>query len=421
MKLLLKYGKGELNIEVPDNSTVLLPSDTPVLENTITEITRSLRNPINTEPLAGQIRPGDRVVISHSDITRASPRKIVLPVILSELAEAGVRDQDIYIVNALGTHRKQTYSELVEMLGRQVVDRYRCIQHDAFNDQELIYIGNTRFGHPVRLNRCLMEADFKILTGFIEPHFFAGFSGGPKAVLPALAGAESVFTNHGYDMIANPNANWGITEGNPIWEEMMEVSQYVKPSFLVDVSLNRKKEINGLFAGELLAAHAAGRQFVAENSMKAVDGLFDIVIATNGGYPLDQNLYQCVKGMSTAKRIVREGGAILMVVECKDGLPEHGMYKNLLKECGSPQAILKMISSPGFSCQDQWQVQIQALIQIYADVYIHSEYLSEAQIQDALFFPCQNLDKGVTDLIQKYGGNICVLPDGPHVIPYLKQ
>ena len=147
------------------------------------------------------------------------------------------------------------------MLGSSIVDTYRCVQHDAFDDSSLVSLGDTSRGHPVRINKLYLEADVRILTGFIEPHFFAGFSGGPKAVLPALAGAESVWSNHGHDMIAHPQATWGVTAGNPIWEEMREVALLTDPTFLLNVSLNSMRHITGVFAGELLTAHAAGTRF----------------------------------------------------------------------------------------------------------------------------------------------------------------
>jgi nickel-dependent lactate racemase len=309
------------------------------------------------------------------------------------------------------------------MLGDQVVEHYRCLQHNAFDDASLAPLGVTSFGNAVRVNRLLVEADVKILTGFIEPHFFAGFSGGPKGVLPALAGQESVLTNHGRNMIAHPQATWGICEGNPIWEEMREVALMARPTFLLNVTLNAEKQITGVFAGEMVAAHRQGRAFVRDSAMAPVDKPYDIVVTTNSGYPLDQNLYQCVKGMSAARQIVRRGGAILMAGACEDGLPDHGRYAELLVAGGSPQGVLDLIAQPGFSAQDQWQVQVQAQIQLHADVHVYSEGLSNAQIRRALFIPTRNLSETVACLIKRHGpsARICVLPEGPQTIAYLNQ
>jgi nickel-dependent lactate racemase len=419
MKVQLLYGRNGLKVDFPTPVDVLEPDYLAGLENGNESIRFALNNPFNSAPLKDRVQIGNKVVIAHSDITRATPNRQILPILINELESAGVRSEDIKILNALGTHRRQTEGELRELLGDWIFDHYHCIQHDAFDDDQLVSLGTTSFGNPVRVNRTLIEADFKILTGFIEPHFFAGFSGGPKSVLPALAGAESVLTNHSWKMIANPNATWGITYGNPIWEEMLEIALKVNPSFLLNVAMNPQKQITGVFAGDLTSAHLAGCEFVKNNAMVAVEKPYDIVITTNSGYPLDQNLYQCVKGMSAANQVLREGGAILMAAECEDGLPDHGRYRELLIQGGSPQGILEMLRQPGFTAQDQWQVQIQAIIQSRVDVFVYSTGLTESQIITALLRPVKDIAAIIPDLIKKYGNRICVIPDGPLVVPYL--
>ncbi len=421
MNITLAYGQTGLTIDLPVSADVLRPRHVPGLPDEAAAIRAALASPIGSPALADRVKPGQRVVVAHSDITRATPNERMLPVLLGELEAAGVRRENITLLNALGTHRKQTPAELRLMLGNSIVEKYRCLQHDAYDDANLVSLGETSFGHPVRLSRTLLEADFKILTGFIEPHFFAGFSGGPKAVLPALAGAESVLTNHGYKMIGDPKATWGICKGNPIWEEMREMALKVSPVFLLNVSLNVEKQITGVFTGDLLSAHRTGRDFVRQNAMVPVSAPYDVVITTNSGYPLDQNLYQTVKGMSAASQIVRQGGAIVMAAGCADGLPDHGQYASLLAEAGSPDAILEMLARPGFSVQDQWQVQIQATIQKKADVYVYSDGLSDEQIRRALFTPCRDIPATVNELVKKHGPRVCVIPDGPQTIAYLQQ
>ena len=423
MQVNLTYGRNGLAVNLPDSAQVVASRFVPGLPDEATAIRDALRQPIGSPALVAKVRPGDKVVIAHSDITRATPNDRILPVLLAELEAAGVARQDITLLNALGTHRRQTEAELRAMLGDDIVNHYHCIQHDAYDDANLASLGQTSLGHPVRLNRRFLQADVRILTGFIEPHFFAGYSGGPKGVLPALAGAESVLTNHGREMIANSKATWGILEGNPIWEEMREVALRAHPTFLLNVTLNPRRQITGVFAGDLLAAHTAGCVFVKHNAMAPVDALFDIVLTTNSGYPLDQNLYQAVKGMSAAGQIVRAGGAIIIAAACEDGLPDHGKYAALLKEGGSPQGVLDMLARPGFSEQDQWEAQIQALLQLRADIYVYSDYLSDEQIRGALFQPCRDIEGTVTALQKKYGANarICVMPEGPQTIAYLSQ
>ncbi len=417
-EVVLAYGRDGLKISVPNDAAVLRTRDVPGLPDEPAAIRAALRAPIGSAPLAERVRPGMTVAIAHSDITRATPNDRILPVLLAELEAAGVRREDITLFNALGTHRPQTEAELRGMLGDFVVENYRCLQHNAFDEANLTALGATSRGHPVRLNSAFLAADFKITTGFIEPHFFAGFSGGPKGLLPALAGAESVLTNHGVDMIGHPNATWGVTAGNPIWEEMREVARRVQPLFLLNVTLNAQRQITGVFAGDVLAAHAAGCAEVRASAMLSEPTPYDIVVTTNGGDPQDQNLYQCVKGMSAAARLVRDGGTILMAAACADGLPDHGRYAALLAEAGSPERMLAMLAQPGFGEPDQWQVQIQAQIQRRAQVYVYSDGLSDEQIRRALFTPCRDLPRTMAELMEKYGpqARLAVLPDGPAVI-----
>ena len=421
MKLTLAYARSGLGIDLPDTTEVLNPRFVPGLPDESSALAAALRRPINSPPLAALVKPGYRVVVVHTDITRATPNDRMLPVLLDELESAGVARSDITLLNGLGTHRPQTEAELRVLLGERVATNYRCLQHDCHDSANLVSLGTTSRGHSVRVNRTYLEAEVRILTGFIEPHLFAGYSGGPKAVLPSLAGADSVFTNHGREMIAHPQAAWGVTEGNPIWEEMREVALLTRPTFLLNVALNTRGEITGIFAGEMLAAHARGCAFVKQSAMVAVEQPADIVVTTNSGYPLDQNLYQSVKGMSAAAQIVREGGDIVIAAACEDGLPDHGRYAALLAEAGSPQGVLDRIGRPGFCEQDQWQVQIQAQIQQRARVHVYSDGLSDEQIRRALLEPCRNIEQTVASLRERHGphARVCVLPDGPMVIPYL--
>ena len=423
MNINLAYGRTGFTIDVPPATDVIQPHFVPGVDDEPAALRAALRQPIDSPPLADLVLPGDTVVVVHTDITRATPNDRILPVLLTELEEAGVRREDITLLNGLGTHRPQTDAELRAMLGDHIVDNYRCQQHDCHDDDNLVALGTTHLGHPVRVNKTYMDADVKILTGFIEPHLFAGFSGGPKAILPSLAGVESVFTNHGRDMIAHPKATWGVLAGNPIWEEMRDVALKTNPDFLLNVTLNVRREITGIFAGDMMTAHAQGAEFCRRASMVAVDAPYDVVITTNSGYPLDQNLYQSVKGISAAAEIVRSGGVIILAAACEDGLPDHGLYAALLKEAGSPQAVLDTISQPGFSKQDQWQVQIQAQVQQQATVYVYADGLTDDQITAALFTPTRDIEATLADLQQVHGpdARICALPEGPQTIPYLKQ
>lgn len=364
-----------------------------------------------------------------SDITRPTPNHIILPVLLEGLRAAGIQPENLTLFNALGTHRPNTPEELHRMLGDEIVRQYRIVQNDAFDPATLIHLGVSSRGHDIWLNRQLAECDLKILTGFIEPHFFAGFSGGGKAVMPGMAGLKTVLGNHDAGMIGHPNATWGITHGNPIWEEAREVALLASTSaqpaglFLLNVALNKDKHITGVFAGDLDAAHAQGCAFVKQTAMLPVSQPFDIVVTTNSGYPLDLNLYQTVKGMCAASQVVKQGGAIIAAAECWDGIPDHGLYGKLLREANSPRELLDRIAAPGFLEQDQWEAQIQAIVQLKADVYLRSDGLTDQQIKQALLKPCHSIEATVASLREHYGAGsrICILPEGPQTVAYVQR
>lgn len=421
MRIELAYDKTGLPLELPDDLdvTVVEPAFVAGLPDPRTALRRALAAPIGAPALRELVRPGDRVGVVFSDITRPTPNHLILPAILDELAAApGV---EVILFNALGTHRPNTDAELRAMLGDEVVARCPIVQNNAFDPATQVRVGVTSRGHEVWLNAGLMACDLKVLTGFIEPHFFAGFSGGGKAIMPGMAGLRTVLGNHDAGMIADPRATWGVTAGNPIWEEIQEVARQAGRLFLVNVTLNRNKEITGVFAGELAAAHAAGCAFARAAAMTPVSQPFDIVIASNSGYPLDLNLYQAVKGMSAAAQVVRPGGAIIIAASCWDGVPEHGRYGTLLRQAASPQELLDRICAPGFLEQDQWQAQIQAQIQLRAEVYVRSDHLTDDQIRAALLRPCHRIEDTVAGLLLRTGrhARICVLPEGPQTIPYI--
>jgi len=423
MKINLAYGKTGLEVELADelDVTVVEPEFVPGLSDPEAALREALEAPIEAPPLRDVVKANDRVGVIFSDITRPTPNHLLLPAVLEELAH--VPRGNITLFNALGTHRPNNDEELRGMLGDALVDSYRIVQNNAFDPSTQVHMGTTSREHDVWLNRELVECDVKILTGFIEPHFFAGFSGGGKAIMPGMAGQQTVLGNHDAGMVGHPKATWGVTKGNPIWEEVREVALKAGKIFLINVTLNRDKQVTGVFAGDLDAAHAAGCAFVKETAMVPASHPFDIVITTNSGYPLDLNLYQSVKGMSAAAQVVREGGAIIVAADCWDGIPEHGLYGQLLREADSPQALLDTVCAPGFLKQDQWQAQVQALIQIKAVVYVRTDNLTTEQIEMALFQPSHSIEDTVTELLGEYGpqASICVLPEGPQTIPYIQS
>jgi nickel-dependent lactate racemase len=421
VRIKLAYGKAGLWIDLPDAwpVTVVEPRFVPGLPDPAVALTGALRQPIGAPALRAAVRSEHRVGVIFSDITRPTPHGLILPAVLRELAH--VPRANITLFNALGTHRPNTDAELRGMLGDDLVDGYRLEQNNAFDPETQVRLGVTARGHEIWVNRTVAACDVKTLTGFIEPHFFAGFSGGGKALMPGMAGQRTVLGNHDARMIADPNATWGVTHGNPIWKEVMEVARAVGGAFLVNVTLNRNKAITGVFAGDLDRAHSAGCAFAKHTAMVPVPAPFDIVITTNSGYPLDLNLYQAVKGMSAAAQVVKPGGAIIVAADCWDGIPDHGLYGQLLRDADSPRQLLDTITAPGFLKQDQWQAQIQAQIQLRADVHVYTDHLTDEQIRGALLTPCRDIEATVAALRAKYGpgATVCVLPEGPQTIPYV--
>ena len=422
MILNLDYGTTGLKVELPDERcTIIEPQDRPGAAHPIELLIDAIRTPVAGTALSELVQAGQQVGISVCDITRAQPRQLMLEALFSEMP--GIRPEDITLFIATGTHRANTQDELVAMLGAEIAANYRIVCHDARNDSALIRAGETESGVPVSLNRHWLEADFRITTGFVEPHFFAGFSGGPKMVAPGLAGLETVLHLHDAPRIGHPSATWGITEGNPIHDDVREISAMTGVDFALDVTLNRRQEITAAFAGKLFDEHAAACRWAQSNAMQAVDALFDVVVTTNSGYPLDQNLYQSVKGMSAAAKIVKPGGTIICAAECRDGIPDHGAYGELLASCQSPQGMLDKVTATGYRRQDQWQVQVQAQIQLKAKVLLKSDGLSDAKIRAAHFEPVTDLAKATQNALRDAGARstLCVLPQGPQTIPYLNN
>ncbi len=438
VKVKLAYGKKGLYVDLPDdlNVEIVAPKYAQGIQDQAKAVRDALRQPIGSRPLKELVSPSGTVAIVCNDITRPTPYNIILPVLLDELGH--VPDDQIMLFIATGTHRHNTAAELREMLGTEILDRFRIIQNDAqcrvgFSPPITGWwgkphpthtlVGTTTSGNDIWIHSQYVKCDVRILTGFIEPHFFAGFSGGGKACMPGLALLDTVLKNHSPQNIDHPMATWGVTRGNPVWEEIHEAALMVQPNFLLNVTLNRDKQITAIFAGDLEEAHAQGCACVRKSAMVPVKEPFDIVITSNSGYPLDLNLYQSVKGMSAAAQVVKDGGSVIIAADCWDGIPQHGQYGRLLREAESPASLLEVIHRANLMRQDVWQAQIHARICQKADVYFYSENLSDEQIKSAWLKPCHSIEATVEQLLVKYGrdASICVLPEGPQTIPYITK
>ena len=418
MKVNLAYGSGHLPIEVPDDrTTVIEPAHIDGLADEKAAVLGALQNPIGSQALLERISADTKICIAFTDITRATPNDRIIPWLLEHL---GGRGDNITLLNQLGTHRPNTREELETLLTPEVVANYRVLNHEPENPDALVQVGTTADGTPALLNRHIVEADLRIVTGFIEPHFFAGFSGGVKGIMPGCAGLETVMSNHGAKNIGDPRATFGITDGNPLWEELRDIALKTGPSFVLNVTLNEQRDITNVFAGDILKAHRAGCAFVKKSAMQPVEQPFDIVVTTNSGYPLDLNLYQGVKGMSAGARVLKEGGTLILAAECREGVPGGSPLDELLRSAGSTEEILAKLSMPGFVRPEQWQAQIQALVQRKAEVLVHS-LLDEKTVAACHLKSCPDISAEVARRLNAEGPEtrLAVLPQGPLTIPYL--
>jgi nickel-dependent lactate racemase len=421
MKIPLAYGRGQLEIELPeDRTTIIEPSHPRAVADERAAVLAALESPVGVPALRSQVAPGRKIVIVHTDITRATPNDRLIPWLLAYLESAGARREDITLLNGLGTHRPNTHEELEKMLTPAVVANYRCLNHEPESDDAHVQFGVTRTGVPALINKRLVQADVRIITGFIEPHFFAGFSGGPKGIMPGVAALKTVMSNHGAKNIGDRRSTFGVTEGNPIWEEMRDIALRIGPSFLLNVALNERRQITGVFAGDLLAAHKVGIEFVRVSAMQRVERPFDIVVTTNSGYPLDMNLYQAVKGMRAADLIVKDGGTVIIAAECCEGVPAGSPHDKLLRSVGSGDELLTKLNTPGFVWPEQWQGHIQSLIQRRAEIQIYTA-MDDATVRAAHLVPCRDIVAAVQNKLgpRPNGQRIAVLPQGPLTIPYL--
>lgn len=413
------YSASTRNVNVNDMSaydiTVVEPSFAPGLTNEREAILEALQHPYGTPPLKNIVNAEDTVAIVVPDITRPLPTRKIVSWLLEYLSE--VSRLNFSFIVGTGSHRRCTEEELYSLLGEEIVGKYKVVNHSAF-DGSNVFLGFTRRGTEVFVNREYITADKRVLVGLIEPHFFAGFSGGPKAVVPGISGIKTILSLHSREMIDHPLSTWAVLDGNPVYEESLEACSLLPPDFCLNFTLNRMRQITGVFAGDMIKAHRAGCEFMKGVAIKKVPHKFDVVITTNGGWPLDQNLYQTVKGLSAAARVVKEGGAIICASECSDGVPEHGNFKRILRESLSPQDILEWIRSREVTDVDQWQAQILAKILIKARVYLYSS-LPDSEVRSAFMTPIRDLKLALEEEWRRCGREIkaAVLPEGPFTIP----
>jgi nickel-dependent lactate racemase len=327
----LPYGKSEICVRIPTRNFLgsVEPAEKQGVSDARVEIERALREPIGSETLSDIAKLEHKVAIVVDDATRPAPSNLMVPPLLDELNMAGVKEENVTVIFGCGTHRAVTREEAVRLLGEDVLDRVKVISHDC-KAEDLIYLGKTgKHGTKVYLNRVFAEADVKILTGDICFHYYAGYGGGRKSVLPAVAGEEAIKHNHA--MLLHPQAKTGVLEGNPIHEDMVEAAKLAKVDFILNVVINKEGEIVKAFAGDLEQAFYEGVKLVDEMYRVPVDRKADIVVVSPGGHPADVNLFQAYKGVDNALEVVKRGGVIILVAECPEGHGNQVFYDWMVK------------------------------------------------------------------------------------------
>ncbi len=418
-KVRLLCGKGTADIEVPDSAILLEMKTLEPLRDPEGAVREALANPIESQPLAELAKGRKSACIVISDITRPVPNKTILPPMLVVLEESGIPREAITILIATGMHRPNEGAELESMVGREVMDRYRIVNHfcrDAYNYRKVDEID----GAPIEINRHYLDADLKILTGLIEPHFYAGYSGGRKAILPGISSFQTMKFMHSYRVIEHPKVTNCLLDENPFHQYGLRVCELAGVDFILNVVLNRDRRIGGVFAGHLDRAHRAGCEVVRNFSTVLVDGPVDMVITSGGGYPLDATFYQISKGLTCAKDILRKGGVIVVACGCGEGLGGQE-FSGILRSTPTPQEFARRYSDPKDFVIDQWCAQnIYQALGHAGEVYVYSPGLAAEDIERMGARPVEDLQSTIDELLPDYP-RVAVSPEGPYVVGMLSN
>ncbi len=417
MKVTFPYGKDKWTYTFEkDELAGVLTSSIEAYKPAADEHTlvrEAMANPTGSVRLSALAKGKKKVTIIASDHTRPVPSKVIMPYMLSEIRE-GNPEAEITILIATGCHRGTTKEELVSKFGEEIVKNENIYIHDCDEAEKLVNIGTLPSGGECLVNRIAYEADLLVAEGFIEPHLFAGFSGGRKSVLPGVASRTTVMANHCAEFIAHPCARTGILKGNPIHEDMLWAAKQAKLCYVVNVVLNAEKKVIYAVAGDLVAAHKQGTDFLEQYcGVQATNS--DIVISTNGGYPLDQNVYQAVKGMTAAEAAVREGGVIIMLAASEDGSGGAHFYRQLADEKDIHKIMaMYLAQNRNETLPDQWQAQILVRILQRATVIYVSE-MADAEVEAMHMLPAHSLEEAMA-MAKKITGkekpSVTAIPDG---------
>ena len=421
----IDYGKDglEFSIDPSLNVTVFRPDDQKVLENPVVEIRKAIRNPVEGKSLQKIIenkKKVEKVCVVVSDATRPVPTHIILEALIRELNDYGIQDNQILILIATGLHRPSRTDEIERIIGKYLIGRLEVKNHVATDTNSLQYFGNTEDNIPIYINKHYCTSDIKITTGYVEPHFFFGFAGGRKSIVPGIAGKETIQGNHSAKNIASAYSRFGMYKENVLHKNSMEICDMVGVDFTINICINEKHEIVQVAAGDSEKVHETLVDYQYKYLFNEIQDPYDIVICGNGGYPLDLNLYQAVKSMALGELAVKKDGTIISVNECIDGIGAE-KFKELLFSGKSPKEIYRLILNGEILVPDQWEIQILTRILMKAEIFIVSR-LKKHEIGNIGLQYAMTIEDAINLAIDKHGSNtkILILPNGPQILPILK-
>ena len=424
----MKFDYGKVGIEITLNpnwkTTIIQPFKQSVIKNPIEAVRNAIKNPVGSLPLKSivkNLKSIKSVCIVVSDATRPVPTHLILDGLLKELKDSGIQGKKIQILIANGLHRPTNKEELSRILGKVTASDVTIVNHNANDKKSLVSLSITDLENPIYINKFYYESDLKILTGYVEPHFFFGFSGGYKSVIPGLAGVETILANHSAEQIASPFARFGIYKNNPLPDHSSRLAKKIGVDFAINVCINESHEITQVAAGDLELVHKKLVDYQKKYIFKKIREPFDIVICGNGGYPLDLNLYQAVKSMAIGEMGVKQGGTIISVNECKEGVGKgQDKFKELIFSEMSPEEIYNKILNKELVVPDQWQIQVLTRILMKSEIYLVSN-MKEEELGNIGLKHADTIEFAIEESLKKHGkdARILILPNGPLILPLL--
>jgi nickel-dependent lactate racemase len=417
MRVTLLCGQGTVGVNLPETVCVLEMKPMAGLADPGGAVQEAILNPIGRPPLSEVARGRRSACVVISDVTRPVPNRMILPPILETIEASGIPRKEITILIATGMHRPNLGEELESLVGREIMTRYHIVNHFCRRSEDYRKIDEME-GAPIEINRHYLDADLKILTGLIEPHFYAGYSGGRKAILPGISSFETMKLMHSYRMIDHPNVTNCLLGGNPFHELGLRVSERIGVDFIVNVVINRRRQLGGVYAGHYDLAHRRGCEVVRAHSTVKIGAPLDMVVTSGGGYPLDATFYQISKALICAKNIIKKGGTIVVACECREGLGSLE-FCGLMRSTCSPQEFFGRYCDPENFVIDQWCAQnIYQALDHAGRVYVYSPGLSGEDLGKMGAVKIEDVQGTVDELLQSHE-KVAAIPDGPYVVGIL--